>query len=286
MKHRGSAPITALLLAAATWVMACANSEGIDINAISSHRPATSGSGGGVDPTGLAGSGGPGSGGAGGSVDTTKTAGTPGAGGSMSAGTAGTGTQGQAGDGSAGSSGQGQAGTSGVGTGGNNSGQAGSFGGGFGGSGFGGSGFGGSAGGRGGTAGSATGFGGSTGGTTGRGGSGGTTGRGGTGGSTSPDAGISPDAGTETFTDVYNTILVTYCSGSSCHNPGSAHGLSFSSKSTAYSQLKSRVIAGDSAGSSLYQIVQSGAMPQGQAKLSAANLAKIAAWIDGGALNN
>jgi hypothetical protein len=32
--------------------------------------------------------------------------------------------------------------------------------------------------------------------------------------------------------------------------------------------------------------VNTGRMPEGQAKLSAANLALIKAWIDGGALNN
>ena len=34
------------------------------------------------------------------------------------------------------------------------------------------------------------------------------------------------------------------------------------------------------------EAVNSGSMPRGQAKLSAANLAKIKAWIDAGALNN
>ena len=46
------------------------------------------------------------------------------------------------------------------------------------------------------------------------------------------------------------------------------------------------VTAGNGSGSSLYQVVNSGAMPQGQAKLSAANIAKIKAWIDQGAMNN
>jgi hypothetical protein len=84
---------------------------------------------------------------------------------------------------------------------------------------------------------------------------------------------------------VYTTILVTYCSGSSCHNPGSQKGISFASQSTAYSAVKSRVTPGNGAGSSFYNTVNSGSMPPG-GKLSAANLAKIKAWIDAGALNN
>src|SRR5436190_1201446 len=122
---------------------------------------------------------------------------------------------------------------------------------------------------------------GGTAGATGRGGTGGSAGRGGTGGSTSPDGGT-----TETFTDVYKTILVTYCSGSNCHNPGSQRGVSFSSQTNAFNTLRSYVTAGNGSGSSLYQVVNSGAMPQGQAKLSAANIAKIKAWIDQGAMNN
>ena len=116
-----------------------------------------------------------------------------------------------------------------------------------------------------------------TGGSTGTGGvkgTGGSTGTGGAGGSAAP-----------TFTQVYTTILVTYCSGSSCHNPGSQKGVSFASQSTAYSAVKSRVTAGNGAGSSFYMTVNSGSMPPGQ-KLSAANLALIKAWIDAGALNN
>jgi hypothetical protein len=49
--------------------------------------------------------------------------------------------------------------------------------------------------------------------------------------------------------------------------------------------VKSRVTPGNGAGSSLYTLVNSGSMPPGQ-KLSAANIAKIKAWIDAGALNN
>jgi hypothetical protein len=152
--------------------------------------------------------------------------------------------------------------------------------------------------GRGGTTGSAgrggtTGFAGSggAGGSAGRGGTTGTAGRGGSGGSTggsgSVDAGSNPDgAAAATFTDIYMTILVPYCSGSNCHSPGSQGGVSFASQSTAYSAVSRRVTAGNGAGSSFYNTVNSGSMPRGAAKLSAANLAKIKAWIDAGALNN
>jgi hypothetical protein len=83
---------------------------------------------------------------------------------------------------------------------------------------------------------------------------------------------------------VYTTILVTYCSGSSCHNPGSQKGISFASRSTAYTAVRNRVTPGNGAGSSFYS-VNSGQMPPGQ-KLSATNIAMIKAWIDAGALNN
>ena len=106
-------------------------------------------------------------------------------------------------------------------------------------------------------------------------GTGGSTGTGGAGGSAAP-----------TFTQVYTTILVTYCSGSSCHNPGSQKGVSFASQSSAYSAVKSRVTVGNGTGSSFYKTISSGSMPPGGPKISAANLALLAAWINAGALNN
>jgi hypothetical protein len=139
-----------------------------------------------------------------------------------------------------------------------------------------------------------TGKGGSTGaaGTTGKGGSTGAAGTTGKGGSTgTPDAGT-PDAGSAdggsapTFTQIYTTILTQYCGGSSCHNPGKQGSVSFATQSSAYSAVKSRVTPGNGANSSFYTLVNTGRMPQGGAKLSAANLAMIKAWIDAGALNN
>jgi hypothetical protein len=209
-----------------------------------------------------------------------------GSGGTGSTGSGSGGTD-QGSGGSVGTGGSAEGGSTGaggiIGTGGSGTG-----GGGTGGNGTGGSATGGSATGGSGTGGSATGgttgtggikgTGGSTGGTTGTGGvkgTGGSTGTGGTGGAAAP-----------TFTQIYTTILVPYCGGGSCHNPGSQGGVAFSSQSNAYSPVKSRVTPGNGAGSSFYNTVNSGSMPRGAAKLSAANLALIKAWIDAGALNN
>ena len=54
----------------------------------------------------------------------------------------------------------------------------------------------------------------------------------------------------------------------------------------AYTAVRSRVTPGNGAGSSFFNTVNSGSMPRGAPKLSAANLAKIKSWIDAGALNN
>ena len=210
-------------------------------------------------------------------------------GGSMGGGTGGT-DQGSGGEvGTGGSQATGSGGVTGsggiVGTGGS-SGRSGSGGSGTGGSGTGGTATGGVTG-TGGTngTGGATGTGGvtGTGGIKGTGGSTGTGGVKGTGGSGSGGAGGSP---APTFTQIYSSILVVYCSGSNCHNPGNQRNVSFASQSSAYSSVKNLVTAGNGAGSSFYVTVNSGSMPPGGPKLSAANLALIKAWIDAGALNN
>jgi hypothetical protein len=211
------------------------------------------GSGAGGDPSGAAGTG-------------SGPAGPQGAGGLPLTGIAGTsgdtaGTDGAAG--AAGTFGIGGAGTSGRGSGGagGGGGRAGTSG----------------TGGRGGSAG------GSSAGTNGRAGTSGTGGRGGGGGGSSAGGtgGAAP-----TFTQIYDNILVVSCGGSQCHNPGSQKGVSFASQSSAYSSVSKLVTPGNGAGSSFYQTVNSGAMPPGGSKLSAANLALIQAWINAGALNN
>lgn len=105
-------------------------------------------------------------------------------------------------------------------------------------------------------------------------GSGGVTGTGGAGGAA------------PTFTQIYNQILIVYCAGSNCHDPGSQKGVGFSTQAGAYSSVMSLVTPGNGAGSSFYMTVNGGSMPPGGPKLSAANLALISAWIDAGALNN
>jgi len=122
----------------------------------------------------------------------------------------------------------------------------------------------------------------------GAGGRAGTTGAGGRAGGGGSSAGGAGGTGgaSPTFTQIYTTILKVYCGGSNCHNPGSAGGVGFASQASAFSAVSSRVKAGNGAGSSFYNTVNSGAMPRGASKLSAANLALIKAWIDAGALNN
>jgi hypothetical protein len=90
-----------------------------------------------------------------------------------------------------------------------------------------------------------------------------------------------------TFTEVYKSILIVYCGGSRCHDPGSQAGLGFSTQSGAYQSLANfAVIPGDSQGSSLYTLVATGVMPPAKPMLSSDFIDEIGAWIDAGALNN
>ena len=249
MKPTSVAHSLLLAVAVATYV-GCAQSQLLDdppgLNSGSS--------GAGGDPSGAAGTG-------------AGSAGSQGAGGLSLTGIAGTTGDTAGTDGAAGTFGiagtNGGAGTSGSGSGGA----------------FGGGGRAGTSGavGRGGSAG------GSSAGTNGRAGASGTGGRGGGAGGSSAGGtgGAAP-----TFTQIYDNILVVSCGGSQCHNPGSQKGVSFASQSSAYSSVSKLVTPGNGAGSSFYQTVNSGAMPPGGPKLSAANLALIQAWINAGALNN
>ncbi len=100
-------------------------------------------------------------------------------------------------------------------------------------------------------------------------------------GSSGPDAGAVP-----TFSAIYQGILLVSCSGSQCHNPGSRHGVSFASQSSAYPAVFSRVMPGNANGSSLYGLLSAGVMPPSDRKLAPAQLSEIAAWIDAGASND
>ncbi len=217
---------------------------------------------------GNAGAGGTGAGGAGGSVGgTTGTGGTTGAGGVIGTGGT-TGTGGVTGTGGTRGTG-GTTGTGGIiGTGG-------------------GPGTGGIVGtggeqGTGGMGGSAGGSG--TGGAAGTGGTTGTGGMTGTGGSGAQDGG-----GTvTTFTALYTTIFGTAtCGGTLCHNPGMQKAVDFSTQTNAYNSLKFEIVPGNSASSGLYKLLSNGTMPPNpNPKLTADQIAAVAAWIDAGALNN
>jgi len=123
---------------------------------------------------------------------------------------------------------------------------------------------------------------GTTGGTTGTGGIKATGGTTGTGGSSAGGAGGGSAA---TFTQVYQMVISVSCTGSQCHNPGSNGGFSFSSQSTAYNSIKSKVSAGNANSSQFYTVVNNGQMPPGK-KLSSTLISLIASWINAGALNN
>lgn len=117
----------------------------------------------------------------------------------------------------------------------------------------------------------------------------GTTGRG--GGAGTPLGGSngahSDGSAAATFTEIYKDILTVYCGGSSCHTPGTQHGVGFSTQSGAYKSLLSvAVIPGNSQGSTLYTNLATGTMPAGEPMLSSALIDEVAAWIDAGALNN
>jgi hypothetical protein len=107
-------------------------------------------------------------------------------------------------------------------------------------------------------------------------GQGGNVGRGG-----SPDASEAP-----TFTEIYKTILIVYCSGSGCHDPGTSGGLGFATQASAFAALSHQVTPGDGVDSDLYVTLNTGVMPKGKPKLSASNIALIREWIDDGALDN
>ena len=117
----------------------------------------------------------------------------------------------------------------------------------------------------------------------------GTTGRGGGAGTgVAGSKAIRFDASTApTFTEIYKSILSVDCGGSTCHYPGTQHGLGFSTQSGAYKSLVSvAVIPGNAQGSTLYTDLATGTMPDGKPMLSSTLIDQVAAWIDDGALNN
>jgi hypothetical protein len=110
------------------------------------------------------------------------------------------------------------------------------------------------------------------------------------GGSGVIDAGAT-DGGAVTFTQLYTTMFnnpayASNCTGGGCHNPGTQKGLDFSTQAKGYTTAFAKVKAGVPASSKLYTVMMSGSMPQARPKIPAADLAKVASWINAGALNN
>ncbi len=62
---------------------------------------------------------------------------------------------------------------------------------------------------------------------------------------------------TATFTQVYNDILVKYCAGGGCHNPGKSGGVSFRTQSSAYAVFSALSMPGDVTGSDIYSTIAS-----------------------------
>lgn len=131
--------------------------------------------------------------------------------------------------------------------------------------------------------------------------SGGSSGSSGSGQSGSSGSGGSSSAAEAKFSVIYETIFAKNkrCNSSQCH--GGAESLKMSTAAEAYAQLvgrasteipgKTRVVAGDSEASLLYQVLQGevseggrtvGQMPEG-GKLTAAEIALVKKWIDDGA---
>ena len=120
-------------------------------------------------------------------------------------------------------------------------------------------------------------------GTVGAGGTGGTGGRAGSGA-----AGSFNTAGAPTFTQIYNDIIVKYCAGSACHNPGRSGGASFKTKSSAYSVFSQFAVPGDVGNSDIYDFITGDPpfMPPLDPTVPSAGAAELAAWISAGAQNN
>jgi hypothetical protein len=102
------------------------------------------------------------------------------------------------------------------------------------------------------------------------------------------DASWSPDAGTPTFTWLYDNVFHPWCSDRNqpCHNPGMNQGVSFSTRDRAFASAQAYVVAGDSYASDLYYLVSAGVMPPILPHVPADLQAALAAWIDAGALDN
>ena len=67
------------------------------------------------------------------------------------------------------------------------------------------------------------------------------------------------------WTNIYQNLLVNQsyasnCTGSACHDPGAQHGISLSSQAAGYTSVRSQVVPGSPAASTLVQVLQSGSV--------------------------
>ena len=101
-------------------------------------------------------------------------------------------------------------------------------------------------------------------------------------------AGSFSTTGAPTFTQVYNDIIVKYCAGSACHNPGRSGGASFKTKSSAYGVFSQFAVPGDVADSDIYAFITGDPpfMPPLDPTVPPDGAAELAAWISAGAQNN
>jgi mono/diheme cytochrome c family protein len=91
----------------------------------------------------------------------------------------------------------------------------------------------------------------------------------------------SSSGGTATFTQVNTQIFQAKCIG--CHGSGGTPDLSSYSSFATNTKF---IVPGNPSSSLIYEEVQSGAMPQGTASLTSAELGLMSEWITEGALNN
>jgi hypothetical protein len=120
----------------------------------------------------------------------------------------------------------------------------------------------------------------------GAGGIGGHAGAAGGGGRAGAGGGAGGGSVPPTFTQIYKTILMVYCQGSECHNPGTQRNVSFATQAKAYTSARALITAGNAKNSTFYNEVYTGAMPPIGDALSESQIKMIADWIDAGAMNN
>lgn len=107
------------------------------------------------------------------------------------------------------------------------------------------------------------------------------------GGSASASGGSAAVGGSgpaPTFTMIYDTIITPNCGGARCHlKRPTPFGYDFSSKSAASAAWRSDVIAGDGAGSPMFQVLNFAIMPKDKPPLTVEQLYMVLNWIDAGA---